>query len=42
MAGPADGERDALTRFARPVTGAYYFIPSGSALFDLSVAPDGS
>jgi putative iron-dependent peroxidase len=36
MAGLRDGARDALTRFTTPVTGAYYFIPSGSALSDLS------
>jgi porphyrinogen peroxidase len=28
MAGVEDGVRDALTRFATPLTGAYYFIPS--------------
>jgi porphyrinogen peroxidase len=28
MAGLADGPRDALTRFTRPLTGAYYFVPS--------------
>ena len=28
MAGLASGARDALTRYTRPVTGAYYFIPS--------------
>jgi putative iron-dependent peroxidase len=28
MSGLADGVRDALTRFARPLTGAYYFVPS--------------
>jgi putative iron-dependent peroxidase len=27
MAG-VDGERDALTRYSRPLTGAYYFVPS--------------
>ena len=32
MAGVGDGVRDALTRFTRPVTGAYYFIPSIAAL----------
>ena len=42
MAGLRDGERDALTRFTKPVSGAYYFIPSGSAIFELSVADDGS
>ena len=28
MAGLAGGARDALTRFAHPITGAYYFVPS--------------
>ncbi len=28
MAGRATGVRDALTRYTRPITGAYYFIPS--------------
>jgi porphyrinogen peroxidase len=28
MAGVKDGVRDALTRFTRPLTGAYYFVPS--------------
>jgi putative iron-dependent peroxidase len=28
MAGLAGGVRDALTRFTRPTTGAYYFVPS--------------
>lgn len=28
MAGVSDGVRDALTYFATPLTGAYYFIPS--------------
>jgi putative iron-dependent peroxidase len=32
MAGVRDGVRDALTRFTTPITGAYYFVPSGSAL----------
>ena len=32
MAGLTDGTRDALTRFTRPETGAYYFIPSTEAL----------
>jgi putative iron-dependent peroxidase len=32
MAGLRTGTRDALTRFTRPLTGAYYFIPSVSAL----------
>ena len=32
MAGVHDGVRDALTYFATPVTGAYYFIPSLASL----------
>jgi putative iron-dependent peroxidase len=28
MAGLAGGTRDALTRYTRPLTGAYYFVPS--------------
>lgn len=32
MAGITDGVRDALTTYARPVTGAYYFIPSNESL----------
>jgi putative iron-dependent peroxidase len=32
MAGLAGGARDALTRYTRPLTGAYYFIPSTDAL----------
>jgi porphyrinogen peroxidase len=32
MAGLADGRRDALTRYTRPLTGAYYFVPSTDAL----------
>ena len=32
MAGVADGVRDALTRYTKPVTGAYYFIPSTDAI----------
>ena len=28
LAGLAGGVRDALTRFTRPTTGAYYFVPS--------------
>jgi putative iron-dependent peroxidase len=32
MAGLLSGERDALTRFTRPLTGAYYFVPSGESL----------
>jgi putative iron-dependent peroxidase len=32
MAGLTDGIRDALTRYARPLTGAYYFVPSTDSL----------
>jgi porphyrinogen peroxidase len=32
MAGVDDGVRDDLTRYARPVTGAYYFVPSTTSL----------
>jgi porphyrinogen peroxidase len=32
MAGLAGGARDALTRFTRPLSGAYYFVPSTESL----------
>jgi putative iron-dependent peroxidase len=32
MAGVRGGARDALTRFTRPLTGAYYFVPSTESL----------
>lgn len=32
MAGLTSGTRDALTMYTRPVTGAYYFVPSASAI----------
>jgi porphyrinogen peroxidase len=32
MAGSLDGPPDALTRYTRPITGAYYFVPSIGAL----------
>jgi porphyrinogen peroxidase len=32
MAGLRDGRRDALTRYTRPLTGAYYFVPSTESL----------
>ena len=38
MAGVVDGPRDALTRYTRPVSGAYYTIPSVEALAPF--APD--
>jgi putative iron-dependent peroxidase len=36
MAGMTDGLRDALTIYTRPITGAYYFIPSTDSLRRLS------
>ena len=36
MAGLTSGGRDALTGFTRPVTGAYYFVPSASSLLRVS------
>ena len=36
MAGLVTGERDALTRYTRPLTGAYYFVPSIEALREIS------
>ncbi len=32
MAGLTDNVRDALTSYARPLTGAYYFVPSTQSL----------
>jgi porphyrinogen peroxidase len=32
MAGLGDGPRDALTRYTRPLTGAYYFVPATDSL----------
>ncbi len=32
MAGVTDGVLDALTRYTRPLTGAYYFVPSIASL----------
>ena len=32
MAGVGDGVRDALTDYTKPLTGAYYFIPSTEAI----------
>jgi porphyrinogen peroxidase len=39
MAGLTSGARDALTRYTRPLTGAYYFIPSTEALRRLASDP---
>jgi porphyrinogen peroxidase len=36
MAGLRTGVRDALTRYTRPITGAYYFVPSNESLRQLS------
>jgi putative iron-dependent peroxidase len=36
MAGVNDGTRDALTHYTRPLTGAYYFVPSTDSLRQLS------
>ena len=36
MAGLVSGERDALTRYTRPLTGAYYFVPSVDSLLQIS------
>jgi putative iron-dependent peroxidase len=36
MAGVTSGERDALTRYTTPLTGAYYFVPAAEALAELS------
>jgi putative iron-dependent peroxidase len=36
MAGVDDGVRDALTRYTRPLSGAYYFVPSTDALRAIS------
>ena len=36
MAGLQSGTRDALTKYTKALTGAYYFVPSNDALRDLS------
>src|SRR5882757_3338451 len=36
MAGLRTGVRDALTRYTRPISGAYYFVPSTENLPDLA------
>ncbi len=41
MAGRAGGPADELTRFTRPRSGAYYFIPSAEGLAALRVEPRG-
>jgi putative iron-dependent peroxidase len=39
MAGLVTAERDALTRYTRPLTGAYYFVPSIESLLQASDRP---
>jgi putative iron-dependent peroxidase len=39
MAGLVSGERDALTLYTRPLTGAYYFVPSIESLLQVSGQP---
>jgi porphyrinogen peroxidase len=36
MAGVGDGVRDALTRYTKPLTGAYYFVPSTDAILQFA------
>jgi porphyrinogen peroxidase len=36
MAGLTDGSRDALTRYTRPLTGSYYFVPSTQTIAALT------
>ena len=38
MAG-LDGRRDALTRYARPISGSYYYVPSTIALRGVGESP---
>ena len=38
MVGRGGGPRDELTRFTRPLTGAYYFIPSAEDLAGVGAA----
>ena len=38
MAGLTGGARDALTRYTRPLTGAFYFVPSTEGLRRVSGA----
>jgi len=44
MLGTDGGPRDQLTQFTRPLTGAYYVIPSGDRLaaFGLNERADGA
>jgi putative iron-dependent peroxidase len=40
MAGRDDGTRDALTRYTRPLTGAYYFVPSTESIRGFAAAEE--
>lgn len=40
MAGTKDGVRDALTRYTRPLSGAYYFVPCVEAIRSFQAASD--
>jgi putative iron-dependent peroxidase len=40
MAGAADGVRDTLTRYTRPLTGAYYFVPSTQSIRAFATTPE--
>jgi putative iron-dependent peroxidase len=42
MAGAADGLRDALTRYTRPITGAFYFVPSTQSIRAFAAELEGS
>jgi putative iron-dependent peroxidase len=42
MAGAADGMRDALTRYTRPITGAFYFVPSTQSIRAFATELEGS
>ena len=37
MAGLASGQRDTLSNFTKPLTGAYYFVPSTESLRSLGL-----
>src|SRR5437899_2104582 len=37
MAGVSDGVRDALTRYTRPLTGAFYFVPSTPSIAHFTI-----
>jgi putative iron-dependent peroxidase len=40
MAGVGDGVRDSLTRYTKPLTGAYYFVPSTEAILQFATIGD--